>query len=142
MRFDLPAIQRLGDGRCPQCGTVCCFCCMANHRLAHPEPAREITDHRSEHTRRIGKFTVSPQVIFDMPEALRRMFGHMIVIRCEQLFHKHGFEYIAICDAFEVIDIGEEPRLYEPTFDGTTWTFPRVDLLGRRIGNTKVDQCL
>lgn len=55
--------------------------------------------------RRLGRFR-----IIDLDEHMREakiVLARVVVVRAEMLYQDHAIEYTAICDDFDVVDVGE-----------------------------------
>lgn len=48
---------------------------------------------------------------------LQKILAKTVVLRCECLPHKSGFEYVAYSEQFEEVEQGCEPPLYNPVID-------------------------
>jgi hypothetical protein len=67
--------------------------------------------------RRIGKFRIERDIFRYNHERIKKILKDMVIIKCECLYHINAFEYIAFCDEFEEIKIGDEPLDYEITIN-------------------------
>jgi len=63
--------------------------------------------------RRIGRFYVSKFFVDESNLCLRRLMEKIVVLKADYAIWRDGFEYIAICDAFEECP----PHLEPPTYD-------------------------
>ena len=81
-------------------------------------------------TRRFGRFRVDLQTVVFKQDELRQLFGQMVVVRAEQMFHCNAIEYTAMCDSFEPTPVGQEPRIYEPVFRNGAWAFIQISHFG------------
>lgn len=55
---------------------------------------------------RLGKFRIRAEAIYSEPESLRGIMEQCVIVRAEQMYERHCFEYIAISNAFEEIPEG------------------------------------
>ena len=64
--------------------------------------------------KRIGKVYISAPLIHGMVDIdeMLKVTSKFVVIRCEYLYHKDEFEYIAFCQEFDEIEQGCEPPTY------------------------------
>jgi len=63
--------------------------------------------------KRIGKIYISAPLMYDMDiDEMLKVTSKLVVIRCEHLYHKDSFEYIAICQEFDEIEQECEPPTY------------------------------
>ncbi len=67
--------------------------------------------------RRIGKFYIHSLLINDSPEAIKKVMGKCIILRCEHLPHRDAFEYIAISDDFDEIAVSLVTPEYQVVFN-------------------------
>jgi len=56
--------------------------------------------------RRVGRFNIRSGVLKSNPDAFLILFPHIIVVRCEHMFHSESFEYIALSPLFAEVDLG------------------------------------
>lgn len=49
----------------------------------------------------LGKFYLDADIVERNFVAARKILSHFVVVRCELLYHRKEFEYIAISDLFE-----------------------------------------
>lgn len=72
--------------------------------------------------RRVGKFSIDREYIYDMPEIVRAIMGRCIIVRCELMFDKNAFEYVAISPDFDLLPKGEIAPTYNVlvTFDAVS----------------------
>lgn len=67
-------------------------------------------------SKRIGKFSITRDLIDAAPEAVRRLvMSNVIVLRAELMAHMDAIEYIAISDEFEEVEPGMMPPDYVVT---------------------------
>lgn len=76
---------------------------------------------------RLGRFEIEADVIDEVPEAVLRVMGTVIVISARMLPHKRAVEYIGMSEHFdEYVEAGEMPPLYDMGYDEEThevsWT--------------------
>ncbi len=57
--------------------------------------------------RRVGRFSVSAEIINEAPDVMRQIMGYVIVIRAESMLYNNSIEYHAICEDFDVLTEGE-----------------------------------
>jgi len=63
--------------------------------------------------RRIGKVYISAPLMHEVDIVkMLQVTSKLVVIRCEYLYHKDLFEYIAFCQEFDEIEQGCEPPTY------------------------------
>lgn len=63
--------------------------------------------------RRIGKILISAPLIDNMDiDEMLKVTSKFVVVRCEYLYHKDCFEYVAICPEFEEIPNDSELPTY------------------------------
>lgn len=63
--------------------------------------------------KRIGKIFISSELIKNMNiNEMLKVTSKFVVIRCEHLYCKNEFEYIAICPEFDEIEEYEAPPTY------------------------------
>lgn len=67
--------------------------------------------------RRIGRFSISADLINEDPELAREMLAGIIVIRAEFSFFTGGICYEGISDAFAVAAASEMPPSYMPLLE-------------------------
>ena len=60
---------------------------------------------------RIGKFSITGQLLSADPELVKKILATTVVVRCEHDFARDLFEYTALCDVF-----GEHPKGWEIPF--------------------------
>jgi hypothetical protein len=65
------------------------------------------------HSRRIGRFFVASPFVDESNLCLQRLMSKIVVLRADYAPWRDGFEYVAICDDFEVCPHGLEPPVYE-----------------------------
>jgi hypothetical protein len=62
--------------------------------------------------RRIGKFRINREVMDNWRQA-NGLLTNVFVLRCEFMEADRCFHYVALCDEFEEVQLGEEPPEYE-----------------------------
>ena len=62
---------------------------------------------------RIGRFYISRELIARDPVTALRVLGHCIVVRCEMMFYRNNFEYMAFSPDFESVKEGSIAPEYE-----------------------------
>jgi len=62
---------------------------------------------------RIGKLTISKDLLLENPEGMMLIMSKLIIIRCEYFYHLDSFEYIALSYEFDIIDKGTVPPRYK-----------------------------
>lgn len=60
---------------------------------------------------RVGRFTVTHPMIDDRAAMLAILAG-CIVVRAEMLWNENGIEYIALCDDFDPVPLGDITPTY------------------------------
>jgi hypothetical protein len=68
--------------------------------------------------RRIGRFRMSVYMINDNPDICRAVFGQAIVLDATPCLHSNDIEYVAICEAFSLVEVGDILPFYRPSIDG------------------------
>jgi hypothetical protein len=75
--------------------------------------------------RRIGDFTILNHDIRDhnYADVLKSVFGTLIIVRAEQMWHYDGIVYQAYCREFEMVPKGKKAPIYNLTVnaDGFKW---------------------
>lgn len=61
---------------------------------------------------RLGRFYIDADVIEGDFESARKIMSHFVVTRCEYLYHRRAFEYIAISDLFKPVELYTKLPLY------------------------------
>lgn len=89
-------------------------------------------DDYPEHTRRLGKFTISWDLIEDNPEIVRELLSKMIVIRAETMYHYRHIEYVALCEDFEVLSEGCRIPDYDIQIDSKATNITKLKNAGTR----------
>lgn len=56
--------------------------------------------------RRIGKFSISADFVLSYSSIAKRIFGMCTILRAEHQVWENRFEYVAICDKFEIVPEG------------------------------------
>jgi hypothetical protein len=69
--------------------------------------------------RRIGRFQVSHAPIFHDWRCLLPLFAKVVVLRAESIIHADAIDYIALCDEFDEVDIGDAPPAYQVHYSAT-----------------------
>jgi len=85
--------------------------------------------------RRIGRFTMSRLLVERDPETARRVMGCCIVVRCEMMYDRDVFEYIALSSDFDECQEGQMMPVYDVIIsdDGGCIEFKRSNMkLGGR----------
>lgn len=81
--------------------------------------------------RPIGRFIIGNVTFAHDWRSLQPLFAKIVVVRAESLYHMNGIEYLALCDEFEPVDIGQMPPFYDITHTETdgveSFTFQRKD---------------
>lgn len=85
-----------------------------------------------EHTRRLGKFSISWVLIDDNPQVVRQLLSKMIIVRAETLYHDRSIEYIAMCDDFDVIPEGMIVPQYDIEIDERVANITKLETIGIR----------
>lgn len=67
--------------------------------------------------KRIGHFLLSKCLIENDYKAVQKVMAECVVIRCEMLYHKDSFDYIALSELFDEVDEGCEVPFYEIVVD-------------------------
>lgn len=62
--------------------------------------------------RRVGKFSISRDMIENGPELVKQILGKCVVVRAEMMFDRDAIEYIAFCDEFDEVYLGSRPPSY------------------------------
>lgn len=62
---------------------------------------------------RVGRFTISLDWIDKEYDLVRRICGECVITRAETLFHPPVVEYVAICDQFDPVSLGQVIPEYE-----------------------------
>ena len=64
---------------------------------------------------REGRFRISLDLLQDESahENLKKVMGHMFIVRCEYLYESSSFEYVAISDLFDKV----EKSIHAPMYD-------------------------
>ncbi len=57
--------------------------------------------------RRVGRFFIPRDLVMDDEETARAVMGRCVIVRCEMIFARDGFEYTAICPEFDEVQVGE-----------------------------------
>jgi len=70
-----------------------------------------------EEKKRIGKFEVSRQMVFEEPDNVAKVFTEIkcVPVRAECMFARDVIEYIAISEKFDKIGTGQVPPEYALT---------------------------
>lgn len=55
---------------------------------------------------KIGKFSISDELVKQNPEAVKKVMGQCVILRAEFIYSSRVFEYEAISDLFEEVDEG------------------------------------
>jgi hypothetical protein len=66
----------------------------------------------TDDVRRLGRFRITNQLLRGDLDCVRAILKDVVVVRCEQMFHSDGFEYIGIHPAFDVLPDDMEAPLY------------------------------
>ena len=53
--------------------------------------------------RRLGKFSITRNVIYDNPELVKRIMGECIIVNATMKWHTDAIHYVAISDHFAVV---------------------------------------
>jgi len=69
-------------------------------------------------SRRVGRFSVMAHLIDTNPAFFRSILSGLIIIRCELNGGTACFDYIAIGDQFDAIDMGDDAPEYHYTLNG------------------------
>lgn len=75
--------------------------------------------------RRIGIFSIDIKLVHTDPEMVQKVMSKVIVTRCEMIFHKDVFEYVALSPHFDELSEGESPPTYQVVLGDDVW-FMRV----------------
>lgn len=64
---------------------------------------------------REGRFRITNDLLQDESahENLKKIMGHMFIVRCEYLYEHMSFEYVAISDLFEHVGKSIHAPMYE-----------------------------
>ena len=81
---------------CSNCGYDECTC------KKKKETPREVNKLK----RRQGKFLISKIFLDNHPKEVQKIMSKVIVVKCEYLFHADAFEYHALSEDFEEVEIG------------------------------------
>ena len=68
---------------------------------------------------KIGRFSISIDVIQDNSDMVKEVFKGLIVVRAEMLYHSQAIEYTALGDCFDTVPEGEIPPYYLPLISKT-----------------------
>ena len=63
--------------------------------------------------RRIGRFSMSRQLMERDPEIARSVMGRVIVVRCEMMYHTDTLEYMALSPDFDEVPQNEIAPAYD-----------------------------
>lgn len=63
--------------------------------------------------RKLGKFTISIDLIENDPGIVFTIMSTVIPVRAEYMFENNAIEYVGICHNFEVISLGEIAPRYK-----------------------------
>lgn len=85
---------------------------------------------------RVGKFQLSRSLVDNNPDYALRVMAKVIVVRCELMYSKDGFDYTALSRDFDELSVGEAPPLYKAVCNSTTGEilFERVRDFTVRVG--------
>lgn len=77
----------------------------------------------NELRKRRGQFAISQECFEDALDSVRALLANVVVIRCDMDFASDGFEYTALCEDFEPVELGRSSPHYLVSFtkqgDGT-----------------------
>ncbi len=66
--------------------------------------------------RRFGKFSIPTSVIEDAPDVARAALKDCIILQADTCFAILGIEYVAQCDDFDFVALGEQIPRYDAVF--------------------------
>lgn len=67
--------------------------------------------------RRLGRFYLDSDLVEQDFFAAKRILGNFVIMRCEYLYHRHAFEYVAASALFDCVERGDEIPEYEIVVD-------------------------
>jgi hypothetical protein len=73
-----------------------------------PPAARSATARR-----RLGRFIVGHATLHHDWRSLLPLMAQVVILRAESLYHLDGIEYLALAEAFDEIEMSEQPPLYD-----------------------------
>lgn len=76
--------------------------------------------------RRVGRLQISHDLLFSNPKAVQKVLSKVIVVRCESIFYKKCFEYVALSNRFDIIDEASEPPLYQAVVKNGFVSFVKI----------------
>lgn len=56
---------------------------------------------------RVGRFALSRDIVHHDPDTARAIMGRCIIVKCEMMYVRDGFEYIALSPDFDEVPEGE-----------------------------------
>ena len=67
--------------------------------------------------RRLGRFSIPRNFVFDFPEDTKKIMAECLILRCEFLVSSDCFEYEACCDLFDELPLGQVLPTYQFSID-------------------------
>ncbi len=61
---------------------------------------------------RVGRFTISRDMLGRAPGAMMAVLEGCIIVRCELMHYRDEFDYVALHAAFEPVERGQMPHEY------------------------------
>ncbi len=89
-------------------------------------------DMAPNHTRHVGKFTISWHLIDHNPNIVRQLLSKMIIVRAESMHATNEIEYIAICEEFSYVELGQIVPTYEIEIDSRIEDMTKLKAQGTR----------
>ncbi len=57
--------------------------------------------------RRIGRFSISRQLVDHDAETVRAVMGRCIIVRCEMMYESNSLQYVAVSPEFAEVPLGQ-----------------------------------
>ena len=95
---------------------------------------------RPEHLRRVGRFYISEEVLWGCFDGVLEALNGVFVIRCEHLYDRDGFEYMAYSDKFDLVEQGNIAPMYSLLCDREDILNDDGDFVGVRSVNFRFER--
>ena len=63
-------------------------------------------------SKRRGRFVVAVRLIYDDPEAMRRVMGECVIVHAESILIDDVVRYVAVSPLFREVEVGEVVPMY------------------------------
>jgi hypothetical protein len=62
--------------------------------------------------KRLATFFIPEEMIHKYSHTIIKLMKGMLVVRCEQIYHLQGFEYVVVANCFPEVQLGGLPNKY------------------------------